>query len=74
MTNLPPLILARLAAVGPAEVARRVAPAWGLAPHNALERLSRYKAHLEGRGGRDMSSEALFALLSHLDLELRSRA
>lgn len=46
------------------------APAWGVAPHTALERLSRYRAHLEGRGGRDMTSEPLFALLSALGLTL----
>jgi hypothetical protein len=65
----PALILARLDALGAANVARLVAPAWGYRnPDQALERLSRYRAHLEGRGGRDMPSSALFALLPVLGL------
>lgn len=66
------LILARLDAIGAAEVARRVVPLWGHKhPDQALERLSRYRAHLEGRGGRDMTTEPFFALLSVLGGEIR---
>lgn len=71
----PALILARIDAISAAEVARRVAPAWGLAlPEHAAQRLSRYRAHLEGRpSGRDMTSTALFALLSVLGLALAEK-
>ena len=72
MSNAPALILARLDALGAANVARLVAPAWGYQnPDQALERLSRYKARLrdpEGRRGKDMTSDALFALLPVLGL------
>ena len=68
----PALILARIDALGAANVARLVAPAWGYQnPDQALERLSRYKARLrdpEGRRGKDMTSDALFALLPVLGL------
>lgn len=75
MTTTPALILARIDAIGAAEVSRRVAPAWGLAlPEHAAQRLSRYRAHLEGRGGRDMTSEPLFALLSVLGLTIARAA
>ena len=71
------LILARIDAIGAAEVARRVAPAWGLAlPEHAAQRLSRYRAHLRGERGkkaRDMTSEPLFALLSVLGLALAEK-
>lgn len=70
----PALILARIDAIGAAEVSRRVAPAWGLAlPEHAAQRLSRYRAHLEGRKGNDMTSTALFALLSVLGLALAEK-
>lgn len=63
------LILRRLDALGAANVARLVAPAWGYKnPDQALERLSRYRAHLERGGPRDMPSSALFALLPVLGL------
>lgn len=71
MSSTPALILARLDALGAANVARRVAPAWGVAPHTALERISRYKARLrdpEGRKGKDMTSTPFFALLPVLGL------
>jgi len=65
----PALILARLDALGAANVARRVAPAWGVAPHTALERLSKYRAFLEGRRHiGDMTSTPFFALLPVLGL------
>jgi hypothetical protein len=68
------LILARIQAIGAAEVARRVAPAWGYElPEYALQRLSRYKARLrdpEGRRGKDMSTLSLFALLDVLGLAI----
>jgi len=71
----PALILARLDALGAANVARRVAPAWGVAPHTALERLSKYRAFLEGRRHiGDMTSTPFFALLSALGISLAESA
>jgi hypothetical protein len=61
------VILARIDAIGQAEVARRVAPLWGWSPRDAEARLSRF------RKGTTMPSDALFALLSVLDLDLVHR-
>lgn len=63
------VILARVDAIGQAEVARRVAPLWGWSPRDAEGRLSKWRK-VGQPGGKDMSSEALFALLSVLDLDL----
>lgn len=68
------LILARIHALGAANVAALVAPLWGLAPERALERLSRYRAFLEGRKPTgDMTSAPLFALLSALGLTVAAK-
>jgi hypothetical protein len=58
-------ILARIDTIGQAEVARRVAPLWGWQPRDAEARLSRWR-----KGTKDMGSDALFALLSVLGLDL----
>lgn len=58
------LVVARLAEVGQAEAARRVAPLWGWQPRDAEARLSRFK------GGANMPADALFALLVALDLTI----
>jgi hypothetical protein len=51
----------RIAAIGAAEVARRVAPAWGYQnPRDAEARLSRWRADPDHR--REMNSEAFLAL------------
>lgn len=68
------LILARVNATGAVNVAALVAPLWGLAPKRALERLSRYRAFLEGRRPTgDMTSAPLFALLSVLGLTVAAK-
>lgn len=59
------IILNRIAEIGQAEVARRVAPAWGWSPDSALSRLSLW---IHNR--RDIPSVALFALLDVLDLRI----
>jgi hypothetical protein len=56
--------VARIEAIGAAEVARRVAPLWGWQPREAASRLSRFWK------GTSMPSDALFALLSVLGLTL----
>lgn len=73
MTSLRSLILARIDAIGPAEVARRVAPAWGWSPRNAERRLSAWRA-LDKGDGKDMSSTAFLALLEALDLTITPKA
>ena len=64
------LVLARIREIGQAEVARRVAPLWGWAPHDAASRLSRWMKDPGEPGFKDMSSEALFALLVALDMQI----
>ena len=52
----------RIGAIGAADVARRVAPAWGYQnPRDAEARLSRWRADPDHR--REMNSEAFLALL-----------
>jgi hypothetical protein len=58
------IVLARIEAIGAAEVARRVAPLWGWQPREAASRLSRFKK------GTSMPSDALFALLVVLGFDL----
>jgi len=65
------LILARIDAIGQAEVARRVAPLWNWSPRDAEARLSRWRKGPGTPGFKDMSSSAFLALLSVLDVELR---
>jgi hypothetical protein len=67
------VILARIDAIGQAEVARRVAPLWGWSPRDAEGRLSRWRK-VGQAGGKDMSSDALFALLAVLDIGLVQHA
>lgn len=73
--TLRALILARIDAIGPAEVARRVAPAWGWSSRDAETRISRWRALDKGPDkGKDMSSTALLALLEALDLTITPKA
>ena len=64
------LVLARVREIGAAEVARRVAPLWGWSPHDAASRLSRWMKDPGEDGFKDMSSEALFALISALGMTI----
>ena len=64
------LVLARIREVGQAEVARRVCGAWGWTPHDAASRLSRWMKEPGERGFKDMSSEALFALICALGMTI----
>ena len=65
--DLRALVTARLAElqIDHAELARRVAPAWGCRPRSAASRLSRWMHR-----SRDMPSEALAGLLDVLGLTL----
>jgi hypothetical protein len=67
------LVLARIREIGQAEVARRVAPLWGpqgWSPASAASRLTRWMKDPGSPGFKDMSSEALFALLAALGLTI----
>ena len=64
------LVLARVREIGQAEVARRVAPLWGWLPRDAESRLSRWTKEPGSPGHKDMSSEALFALICALDMTI----
>ena len=66
------LALARLREMGAAEVARRVCDHWGKgwSPQSAASRLSRWMKEPGERGFKDMSSEALFALICALDMTI----
>ena len=64
------LVLARIREIGAAEVARRVCEAWGWTPHDAASRLSRWMTAPAERGFKDMSSEALFALICALGMTI----
>ena len=76
MTPLAPraLVLARIREIGQAEVARRVCEAWGWAPQDAASRVSRWMKDPGERGFKDMSSEALFALICALGMTIDRRA
>lgn len=64
------LVLARIREIGAAEVARRVAPLWGWSPASAASRLSRWMKEPGEKDFKDMSSEALFALISALGMTI----
>ena len=64
------LVLARIREIGQAEVARRVAPLWGWSPQDAASRLSRWMKEPGSPGFKDMSSEALFALICALGMTI----
>lgn len=62
------LIIERIKLIGAAEVARHVRPLWGHTLHTeSLSKISKWMHE-----HHDMPSRALFALLSVLDLEIRS--
>ena len=70
-------LLARIREIGQAEVARRVAPLWGehgWAPQDAASRLSRWAKGPGTKGFKDMSSEAIFALICAVDWTIDSAA
>ena len=68
--ELRALVLARIREIGQAEVARRVAPLWGWSPDSAASRLSRWMKDPDAPGFKDMSSEALFALICALGMTI----
>ena len=67
------VIIARIREIGQAEVARRVAPLWGWSPQDAASRLSRWMKEPGSPGFKDMSSEAVFALLMAIELDVTPR-
>lgn len=67
------LVLARIREIGQAEVARRVAPLWGWSPASAASRLTRWMKDPGTSEFKDMSSEALFALLVAIELDIAPR-
>ena len=73
--ELRALVLARIREIGQAEVARRVCGHWGKgwSPQSAASRLTRWMKDPGEPGFKDMSSEALFALLVAIELDVTPR-
>ena len=66
------LVLERIREIGQAEVARRVCGHWGKgwSPQSAASRLTRWMKEPDAPGFKDMSSEALFALICALGMTI----